>query len=52
MDWTAVTIAKSGHAYYKSIPYCLKPSGLVPQASAGIWLRETADPEALAEPDG
>ena len=54
MDWTAVTIGKkSGHAYFKSIPYCLKASELVPLKGAkGIWLRETADPEALAEPAG
>ena len=55
MDWTAVTLSKNrnGHAYFKSIPYCLKASDLVPLKDAkGIWLRETADPEALAEPAG
>ena len=24
-DWTAVTVANNDHAFYKHVPYCLKP---------------------------
>ena len=24
-DWTAVTLGNNDHAFYKHVPYCLKP---------------------------